>query len=158
MPRPIRKKKFSRAGRKKGGKNSRTKIREALIKEVAREVGISTETAPLKHMMEIANWFKSRGAIEHKKQNGNQKIAFYCLEQAGKLFAAAAPYVHPRLSAVMVRQDDTPKDETIEVTLKIGDRTERITNQSDGSQVTTIEHDDIDADDLAREAALSVKN
>lgn len=137
-----------RGGRKKGGKNKRTIIRESLIAEVAREVGVGPENAPLKKLMDFGRWFESRAAAEQRKSKPNEELVLMCVREAVKCFAAAAPYVHARLSAVMVKQDDTPRDETVQVTLKIGARTERIINREDGTQVTVIEHDEEEGERL----------
>lgn len=153
-----KKKRRPGGGRPKGTKNKRTLVEEAIVSEAVRELGIKPGHEPLIRLQALGMWCESRVAKEQRFPKPDEDLTQQYLKLAISAYIGAAPYVHPRLSAVMIKQDDTPKDETIEVTLKIGDRTERITNQSDGSQVTTIEHDDTDADELAREAALSVKN
>lgn len=116
--------------------------------EAVRDLGIKPDTTPLVRLQGIAQWCEAKAAKEQKFPKPNEERTLLYIKMAITAYSMAAPFVHPRLSAVMIKQDDTPRDETVQVTLKIGDRTERIINRDDGSQVTVIEHDEDEGERL----------
>lgn len=146
---PKKKKKTGKpTGRPKGMKNKKTLVHEFIVSEAIREMGITPQTKPAVRLHAIGMWCESKAAIEQKFPKPNEEKTLMYIKTAISAYTSAAPYFDARLSAVMVKQDDTPRDETVQVTLKIGDRTERIINREDGSQVTVIEHDEEEGERL----------
>lgn len=137
---------------RRGSKNRRTLEKEQNIREAAAAAGLPVPAGMdgkpigresprgLDTMRQIKDYYMGIAATEQRKGGkASQTIIDYALKIAAWMAEKIAPFETPRLSAVMVRNDDTPKDETMIVELSIGDRTETIVQSSDGKSMTIIE-------------------
>ncbi len=86
-------------------------------------------------MREIMLFYMGKAAQEQRSEKPNDDKIFDYLRIAGAMAKEIAPFETPRLSAVLVKQDDPNEGKTVQVRLKIGERTETIITQPDGSQV-----------------------
>lgn len=99
-------------GRKKGSRNRRTKSMTALAYRAAMQ-GIT----PLEIMLNSARYFYSQAMNAKRQVKGKGKrtrtekyVNEELLEKASDIAADAAPYVHPRLSAVELIKTTSDED------------------------------------------------
>lgn len=145
-----------RGGRRKGTKNKKTVEKDRIIQAaVAEAVEAGAISHPLPQatsspdlgpqpkdvMLQIMRYFMGKAASEQRMGKPDNNIINEALKIAGWMAEKVAPFIHPRLSAMMIKQDDSDDNKTIMVRLKIGDRTETIINQADGRRIEYVEEE-----------------
>jgi hypothetical protein len=115
------------SGRKKGTKNQRTRWKDAQI-NVARDASAAVIADPIEVVERVMMYFYTLG-VEGAKHRAPFEEVQKCFNRALHAASIAAPYRHPRLSAVKhvdaaqalegIRADATPEELRAEITKRI---------------------------------------
>jgi hypothetical protein len=112
------------AGRKRGRLNERTVARQQLAASAAKE-GIS----PLEVMLKRMRYYDSVAERELKKgDEADRRIIDSALKASSEAAKDAAPFVHPRLSAI--EHSGSPVDAIAEMLMLISGETKGLPDQS----------------------------